>query len=219
MANTATRPPHRRSRFAIRLFLFGVALSLLSIGGLALLPKLEYAALADTRYIAGLLAAESTPTLTGSLIDRQAAVGTPAPTATPTPSPTPTNPPPPVIEWTEQEINALTWLCYYEVRGMGAVRNDACLSVISTVRARYAYNSGFRETDVISTLLGEGQFSFTFDPGQPAPDPSLRDLVIAYQYGARGSCTGYLYFDSIPGGPSLCVLSGGGQFIEFHNGW
>jgi hypothetical protein len=44
--------------------------------------------------------------------------------------------------------------------------------------------------------------------------------VEQYQAGARGSCNGYPYFDSVPGGPSSCVIYGpGGQFEEFHTGW
>jgi hypothetical protein len=102
---------------------------------------------------------------------------------------------------------------------MGSVRGDACLSVISTVRARYAYSNGFGTTDVISTILAPNQFHITIDTSQPAPDAALYDLVIAYQNGARGSCNGYLYFDSVPGGPVLCTIrSSNGQFLEFHNG-
>src|SRR5205085_1419264 len=53
----------------------------------------------------------------------------------PTPQGTP-------IAFTTEERNALSWMCYYEVGGMGTVKYDACLSVISTVRARYVYDSG-----------------------------------------------------------------------------
>jgi hypothetical protein len=103
---------------------------------------------------------------------------------------------------------------------MAEARVDACLSVISTVRARYAYGSGFPETDVISTLRRPGQFNFDFDPSQPAPDTELYWVVQQYQWGMRGSCNGFLYFDSVPGGPSLCVIqSSTGEFMEFHNGW
>lgn len=143
----------------------------------------------------------------------------PTPTITPTLELTQTLQP--TIGWTDAEKNALSWLCWYEVRGMGDVRADACLSVISTVRARYAYNSGFGTHDVISTILAEGQFTgVEIDTNRPAPDADLCWLVEIYANGSRGSCTGYFYFDSVPGGPSLCVIrSGNGQFIEFHNGW
>jgi len=126
----------------------------------------------------------------------------------------------PTIAWTDGEKNALSWLCWYEVRGMGDVLADACLSVISTVRARYAYSSGFGTSDVISTILAEGQFTgVEIDTNQPASS-ELYWLAEIYANGARGSCTGYFYFDSVPGGPSLCVIrSSNGQFIEFHNGW
>ncbi len=121
------------------------------------------------------------------------------------------------IEWTPEEKNALSWMCQYEVGGMGAVRIDACLSVISTVRARYVYSSGLG-TDVLSVLQWPGQFNIPIRTDEP--NQGLIGVVEQYQNGARGSCNGYLYFDSVPGGPSLCVIYGaGGQFLDFHNGW
>jgi len=55
---------------------------------------------------------------------------------------------------------------------------------------------------------------------RPAPDVLLQEAVAQYKWGARGSCNGYLYYDSVPGGPSLCVIeAANGQFVEFHNGW
>lgn len=127
---------------------------------------------------------------------------------------------PPEIVWTQAEINALGWTCYGEVGGMVEVRVDACWSVISTVRARYAYSNSFPETDVMGTLLRPGQFNITVHTDRPGPDEDLNWAVLQYQTGARGSCNGYLYFDSVPGGPSLCVIrASNGQWIEFHNGW
>lgn len=126
----------------------------------------------------------------------------------------------PIIEWTQEEIYALQWTCYGEVGGMQEVKLDACWSVISTVRARYAYSNGFSETDVIGTLSRPGQFSITFYTDRPGPDDELNWAVDQYRAGARGSCNGYLYFDSVPGGPSLCVIrAANGQWVEFHNGW
>jgi hypothetical protein len=127
--------------------------------------------------------------------------------------------PPPVINWTQEEKYALSWLCWYEIRGFGSKKIDACLSVISTVRARYAYpNSGFGTHDVLSTLRAPGQFTgVNFDTTKPAPDPDLLSAVEQYAAGARGSCNGYLYYDSLPGGPATCVISGNGQYEEFHN--
>jgi hypothetical protein len=121
------------------------------------------------------------------------------------------------ISWTEAEKNALSWMCFYEVGGMGAARNDGCLSVISTVRARYVYGSGMGD-DVLSVLQWPNQFNIEVRTGSPHPD--LISVVEQYQNGARGSCNGYFYFDSVPGGPSLCIIYGAAnQFIEFHNGW
>lgn len=121
------------------------------------------------------------------------------------------------ISWTQAEKNALSWMCFYEVGGMGAARTDACLSVISTVRARYVYGSGLGD-DVLSVLQWPNQFNIEIRTDAPYPD--LISVVEQYQNGARGSCNGYFYFDSVPGGPSLCVIYGdANQFIEFHNGW
>ncbi len=164
---------------------------------------------------------EMTPTPLGqALIERRVVAPS---TRTPTPGPTETSTPkpPPLIEWTAEEKNALSWLCYGEIGGMAEAKIDACLSVISTVRARYAYAvGGFPETDVISTLLRPGQFHVAIHTDRPAADPDLYWAVEQYQYGMRGSCNGYLYFNSIPGGPSECVIrSSNGQFMQFHNSW
>ncbi|MGF1505392.1 MAG: hypothetical protein ACFB51_09760 [Anaerolineae bacterium] len=152
----------------------------------------------------------------------QTPTATPLPSATPTATPVDTAVPEtnaPIV-WNQDEKNALTWLCAGEVGGMGAVRDDACLSVISTVRARYAYPNGFAETDVISTLLRPNQFNVPIETETPHPDSSLMAVVEAYAAGARGSCNGYLYFNSIPDGPSECRINGaGGLFIQFHNTW
>jgi len=135
--------------------------------------------------------------------------------------PTPEVPPVtlPIIEWTEEEKNALSWLCEGEVSGMGSVTQiDACLSVISTIRQRYAYPNGFGETDVISTILRPNQFNVEIRTDEP--HPTFYPVVEQYQNGARGSCSGFLFFDSVPGGPSLCRIAGlAGLWIEFHNGW
>lgn len=156
----------------------------------------------------------------GQLVQREAvALTTPLPTLTPylTPTVAPVTP----IPWTVEDVNALTWLCYEEVRGMREARIDACLSVISTVRRRYAYDDDPYHEDTISeTLLRENQFPIDFELARPAPDDQLMNAVDEYQWGARGSCTGYLYYDSVPGGPSLCVIrAANNQFVEFHNGW
>jgi hypothetical protein len=149
---------------------------------------------------------------------------TPTPTLTPSPTPIPTSTaaptttdgPPPEIEWTQEERYALQWLCYGEVGGMTGVKVDACLSVISTVRARYAYTGNY--PDLMSAVMAPGQFNVTIHTDQPGPDADLNWAVDQYQTGARGSCNGYPYFNSIPGGPAECTLrSGNGQFLQFHN--
>ena len=149
-----------------------------------------------------------TPTLTPS----------PTPIPTSTPAPTATDGPPPEIEWTQEERYALEWLCYGEVGGMTGVKVDACLSVISTVRARYAYSNNFNYPDLLSAVMAPGQFNVTIHTDQPGPDADLNWAVDQYQAGARGTCNGYLYFNSIPGGPAECTLrSSNGQFLQFHN--
>jgi hypothetical protein len=125
----------------------------------------------------------------------------------------------PEIEWTQEEKNALSWMCYGEVGGMAGSKVDACLSVISTVRARYMYANSFYETDVLSTLTRPGQFNVEIHTDRPAPDADLVWAVEQYEAGARGSCNAFLYFDSDPGGPSLCQIYSANGWIEFHNGW
>jgi hypothetical protein len=108
-------------------------------------------------------------------------------------------------------------MCYYEVGGMGRVRYDACLSVISTVRARYVFGGGMG-TDVLSVMSWPNQFNIPIETATPHSD--FIGTVEQYQTGARGSCSGYFYFDSDPGGPVGCTIFGAdNQFIEFHNGW
>ena len=149
-----------------------------------------------------------TPTLTPN----------PTPIPTSTPAPTSTDGPPPEIEWTQAERYALQWLCYGEVGGMTGVKVDACLSVISTVRARYAYANNFNYSDLLSVIMAPGQFNVTVYTDQPGPDPDLNWAVDQYQTGARGTCNGYLYFNSIPGALAECTLrSSNGQFLQFHN--
>jgi hypothetical protein len=120
------------------------------------------------------------------------------------------------VVWTAEEKNALSWLCYYEVGGMGTSRDDACLSAISTVQTRYI--SGIMGMDVLSVLRWPGQFNVPIDT--TTSNAAMSSIVEQYANGIRGSCSGYLYFDSTPGGPSQCVIYGAvSQFLEFHNGW
>lgn len=157
------------------------------------------------------------------------ATPTPTPTRTPrptrTPLPTDTAPPPTAtvgqpaeVTFTQAERNALSWLCYGEVGGMGSTKVDACLSVISTVRARYAYANSFTETTVIDTITRPGQFNVSIDTGRPSPDADLNWAVQAYEGGMRGSCNGYLYFNAVQGRD--CAIFGyGGQALYFFNSW
>ncbi len=211
------RPP----RWALWFIIVGTILATLSAGAILFLQMTRAAAESAPADTATAPLAFATPTPPRSaLIQRQVVA---AVTALPSPTFIPSNTPipPPLIAWSDAEKNVLSWLCYYEVGGMLEKKVDACLSVISTVRARYAYKSGFKESDVISTLERPGQFTgVKWDTSRPAPDPDLLWAVNQYTGGARGSCSGYLYFDSIPGGPVLCVIrSSNGEFMDFHNGW
>lgn len=150
---------------------------------------------------------------------------TPTPTLTPTPqdTATPTITPTfdaPEIHWSQADRNALSWLCYGEVGGMGWSKVDACLSVISTVRVRSAYGGNNYTGSLIENLMRPGQFNVRIETDQPSPDADLNYAVELYEQGARGSCTGYLYFNSSPSGPGACVIYGAAnQFIQFHNSW
>lgn len=228
------------SRWAALLVAIGTTLVILSAGGLLLLPLIPLAEVPTTgkQILPTIIQRIEFPTpVDQARIDRGIVVPpTHTPPATPHGSPPWLAPPVSTIQptsqasmqptqtvdltpiaWTEEEKNALSWMCFYEVGGMGAMRDDACLSVISTVRARYVYGSGLG-TDVLSVLRWPGQFNIEVRTDSPHPD--LFPVVERYQQGARGSCNGYFYFDSVPGGPSSCVIYGAAnQFIEFHNGW
>lgn len=150
------------------------------------------------------------------ILEREFIPFPPTPTQTPLPTATSTLAPP-TIFWTQAEKYALAWMCYGEVGGMLEVKIDACLSVLSTARTLdMFYNSPG------SNILGvlDRAFYVTVHTDRPSPDPELDWTVEAYINGMRGSCTGYMYFNSDPGGPSLCVIrSSNGSWVEFHNGW
>jgi hypothetical protein len=140
------------------------------------------------------------------------------PTVPPTPTPGPTIPAPP-IEWTTEEANALAWLCYGEVGGMGWSKVDACLSVISTVRARYAYTNGFYTSSVLETITAPGQFNVRIETDQPGPSAELNEAVQLYADGVRGSCSGYLYFTGQPRSDACVIYGYGNQALYFFNSW
>lgn len=155
-------------------------------------------------------------------------VAPPTRTPTPTTTPTPTDTPPPTItptfdapeiHWSQADKNALSWLCYGEVGGMAWAKVDACLSIISTVRVRYAYGTGASDT-VYEALTRPGQFNVRIETDRPSPDDELNQTVELYEQGMRGSCTGFRYFNSSPGAPGDCVIYGPlGQFVQFHHSW
>ncbi|MBN1122393.1 MAG: hypothetical protein JXJ17_15060 [Anaerolineae bacterium] len=162
-----------------------------------------------------LLGISPTP-LGQAILERQFIPFPPTPTRTPLPTATST-PAPPTIFWSQGEKYALAWMCYGEVGGMLEVKIDACLSVLSTARTLdMFYNAP--GSDILGVL--DRAFYVPVYTDRPSPDPELDWAVEAYINGARGSCTGYMYFNADPGGPSLCVIrSSNGSWIEFHNGW
>lgn len=103
---------------------------------------------------------------------------------------------------------------------MGWAKVDACLSVISTVRVRYAYANNFSSDSVVEALQKPGQFPVRIETDRLSPDDEINRAVDLYEQGLRGSCTGYKYFNSAPGSPGECAIYGpAGQFIQFHNSW
>lgn len=242
---TRSAPP----RGAAFLIIAGTVLVILSAGGLLLLrifPDVGMAELAAPTLTVTRIPTTTPTPMKQALVQRQM-IAPPTHTAMPTEIPSPTLLPtvgavadvpsvaptevipthqdsspteevtPVSIEWTQGEKNALSWMCQAEVGGMGQVRYDACLSVISTVRARYVYGQGLG-TDVLSVLQWPNQFNI--DVITDNPNSTFIGTVNQYQMGTRGSCNGYFYFDSVSGGPSLCVINGAeGQFLDFHNGW
>lgn len=204
------------------LIVIGIVLAVTGVVGLLAFSPIQQETIASALESTPMATPSSRPTLTPEesvRVHRNVpAETTHIPTLTPffTPTLLPATP----IPWTQEELNALSWLCYSEIRGMAERRVDACLSVVSTVRQRYAYANEFDETDIAGTLARPRQFPVEIHFDYPAPDQELYWAVTQYQYGARGSCNGYLYYDSVPGGPSLCVVrASNGQWEEFHNGW
>lgn len=139
------------------------------------------------------------------------------------------------IVFSPDERKLLRRLLWYEVRGMADAREAVGLDVLDVVANRTEIQLMSNGT-IYSTLNwhdatgGVWQFppGVTFECWQ-IPDnagcPDNYDLtwadeiVDAYEDGERGPCEGMLYYDSIPGGPSLCRQEGGLEFMEFHNGW
>jgi hypothetical protein len=224
-AEVSETPPVQKSGpFDVWLITAGILVAVFAISGLLMIPNGpdQVSTLPEVVATLDIFIVTATPLSEAQIQRLPLAETTLRPSETPIPTPTSVPATAPIIEWSDADKNVLSWLCFYEVGGMGNVKIDACLSVISTVRARYAYpNSPFKERDIISTLERPGQFTgVKWDVNRPAPDPDLLWTVNQYQVGMRGSCNGYFYFDSVPGGPSLCIIrSSNGQFMEFHSGW
>ena len=133
--------------------------------------------------------------------------------------------PPPRTSWvaarTRMVDETLATRGVKDARVLRAMRTVLRHEFVPAEHRRYAYEDDpYHESTIAGTLQRENQFPIDFELDRPAPDDELVSAVDQYQWGARGSCTGYLYYDSVPGGPSLCVIrASNNQFVEFHNGW
>ena len=118
----------------------------------------------------------------------------------------------------QSDIDILARLCVVEVRGFGGMRDDACVSVVSTVMTRM--NSGYLSNGTVrgTILWGCTAESCIQFPGyvvngcagiQPAACPwnypddiaHFRDVVDSYLRGRWGPgfwCSGFTYYDSRP---------------------
>lgn len=118
-----------------------------------------------------------------------------------------------------------------ECRGMGQRREQCHFSVMSTVMTRIRWRF-VSDGTVYGTLDWGVESNFPqFVPwvtrgcGGIAPAACNDDEPIqwavnnayAFLAGERigGTCEGYVYYNSIPGGDRECLLTGNGQFVEF----
>lgn len=154
----------------------------------------------------------------------------------PTLIPSPTRDP--ILQFSLDEVEALTALCVVEAMNMEETRTAACASILSTVLER-------TDREVLSdgTILGTLRWNCRSDSlwcQFPAyvtygcrgilasrcpwnyPDQMVffRDVVIEVLRGYRplGGCYHYLFYDSMPGNDRECLIqSDRGVWIEFSN--
>ncbi len=157
-----------------------------------------------------------------------------APTPTYIPLPTEENLLPPLLPYPNQPMSdglLLARLGVAECRGMGPRRDQCHFSVMSTVMTRIKYR-----------FVSDGTVYGTLDWGVDGTQPQFVPWVTrgcngisaaacndnepiqwavdnAYAFLAGqtmpGTCNGYVYYNSIPGGENECLLTGSGQFVEF----
>lgn len=127
----------------------------------------------------------------------------------------------------------LAWLVWVEARGMNEAYWSSALSVISTVMER-------TDKKVLSNGTIDGTIGWCNEDGSLCQFPAwvadlgcegvtlcplndtaglivAREAVNLYEFGYRGSCDGYLYYDSLDNGGGDCLIVSGDKFIEFHN--
>jgi hypothetical protein len=155
-------------------------------------------------------------------------------TATPFPNPPTLTPTP--ISVTDNEMTALSALCWVECRGMEDKRADCCASVLSTVfeRARQRQMSD-------GTILGTLRYGCRADTvacqfpayvangceGIVSPCPfddkkgmgHFEYIVRRYlRHSLVAPCEKYLFYDLWTSGRKICTVeSDNGQFLIFHN--
>ena len=134
-------------------------------------------------------------------------------------------------------------LCFYEVRGMGEDRHDACLDVVDTLMYRKE-NGILTDGTVWGTLMWGTQPENIDSPVQFVPaagylyhppfvkrspynllDPEndlywADDAINDYVSGERGKCAGYPFYDSLERGNEKCtyINENNGQRIDFYDG-
>jgi hypothetical protein len=140
---------------------------------------------------------------------------------------------------TAYDVKLLARLGVVECRGMGWAVEDCTRSVVSTVLRRMAFYEethgayGLSDGTVYGTLDHNYQGLWQFPPWVTRGcevvseeacldwvelQPFI-DYVRGYLADGQAPCAGYLYYDSIPGGNSLCKVETPQGWIEFHQGW
>jgi len=138
---------------------------------------------------------------------------------------------------TDADIRALANLCVVEVRGQGAKRDAACVSVVSTVLTRIGARD-MSDGSIIGTIRWRCyrdtvacQFPAYVTRGCEGispqscpdnyPDDQVHFVIVVYEYTrllamTRGACSGYLYYGSRPSDRGDCEIAGPNGVEGFH---
>jgi hypothetical protein len=137
----------------------------------------------------------------------------------------------------DADIRALANLCVVEVRGQGAKRDAACVSVVSTVLTRVR-SQDMSDGTVIGTIRWRCyrdtvacQFPAYVTRGCEGispqscpdnyPDDQVHFVIVVYEYTrllaiTRGACLDYLYYGSRPSDRGDCEIAGPNGVEGFH---